>query len=298
MYKIGSTNKEMTKLIQEAVGAPIDGIFGPLTQRYVINWQSANNLVADGIVGPKTLDAMGILDTDIKEHHVVDTEFDLTIEKYYLSKGQYIEQEYPILNDYLFLHHTAGWNNPYRTIDHWNKDSRGRVATEFVLGGQNVLNNDATYDGLLLQAFPKGCQGWHLGATGSYYMNRHSVGIEVNSFGYLTGAHKTYTGQQAHPDQVCKLDEPFRKKKYWHRYSNKQIEVLEKLILFIASRDNIDIRKGLIEWIKKDGPIKAFGFQEDAYDGKVKGLLNHTNVRKDKTDMFPQPELIDMLLSL
>ena len=93
MYKIGSTNTEMNKLIQEAVGAPIDGIFGPLTQRYVINWQSANNLVADGIVGPKTLDAMGILDTDIKEHHVVDTEFDLTIEKYYLSKGQYIEQE-------------------------------------------------------------------------------------------------------------------------------------------------------------------------------------------------------------
>ncbi len=155
MYKIGSTNTEMNKLIQEAVGAPIDGIFGPLTQRYVINWQSANNLVADGIVGPKTLDAMGILDTDIKEHHVVDTEFDLTIEKYYLSKGQYIEQEYPILNDYLFLHHTAGWNNPYRTIDHWNRDSRGRVATEFVLdsyadnAGAHTANGGLSFDNSL-----------------------------------------------------------------------------------------------------------------------------------------------------
>ena len=34
---------------------PADGIFGPVTARIVKHWQSSNGLVADGIVGPKTL---------------------------------------------------------------------------------------------------------------------------------------------------------------------------------------------------------------------------------------------------
>ena len=34
---------------------PADGIFGPGTARIVKEWQSTNGLVADGIVGPKTL---------------------------------------------------------------------------------------------------------------------------------------------------------------------------------------------------------------------------------------------------
>jgi murein L,D-transpeptidase YcbB/YkuD len=35
--------------------SPADGIFGPGTARIVKEWQSANGLVADGIVGPNTL---------------------------------------------------------------------------------------------------------------------------------------------------------------------------------------------------------------------------------------------------
>ena len=58
------------------------------------------------------------------------------------------------------------------------------------------------------------------------------------------------------------------------------------------------MRIGLRQWIKKYGPIKAFGFQEDAYYGKVKGLLTHTNVRKDKTDCYPDQRLVDIILSL
>ena len=34
---------------------PADGIFGPGTEKLVKHWQSSNGLVADGIVGPKTL---------------------------------------------------------------------------------------------------------------------------------------------------------------------------------------------------------------------------------------------------
>ena len=41
--------------LQEALGIPADGDFGPNTQRVVMEWQEENGLVADGIVGPKTL---------------------------------------------------------------------------------------------------------------------------------------------------------------------------------------------------------------------------------------------------
>ena len=51
------------------------------------------------------------------------------------------------------------------------------------------------------------------------------------------------------------------------------------------------------QFIKKFGPDKGFGFQEDAFYGKVKGLLTHTNVRKDKSDCYPHPDLVDMILS-
>ena len=85
--------------------------------------------------------------------------------------------------------------------------------------------------------------------------------------------------------------------KTWHRYSDAQIESLRKWILWIAERDSIDVRKGLPELIKKIG-VSAFEFNEDAYYGRIKGLWTHTNTRKDKVDMFPQKELVDMLVSL
>ena len=42
--------------VQEKLNiSPADGIFGPGTEKIVKHWQSSNGLVADGIVGPKTL---------------------------------------------------------------------------------------------------------------------------------------------------------------------------------------------------------------------------------------------------
>ncbi len=78
------------------------------------------------------------------------------------------------------------------------------------------------------------------------------------------------------------------------------LEILNtpKWIRYIGERDQIDVRLGLKQYIKKYGPTKGFDFQEDAFYGKVRGLLTHTNVRKDKWDCYPHPDLVDMIMSL
>jgi hypothetical protein len=295
LLKKGSRGSNV-KLLQEFLGIGNDGIFGNGTEEAVKKWQTNNRLLADGIVGTKTWMAMGLderVTTDNSEK-IVELPDGLLIEEYLLPKGEYLEG--PTNKEYLFLHHTAGWHNPYKTVDNWGRDTRGRVATEFVMGGPSVKGNDTTHDGRLLQCIPEGGYGWHLGKNGSQHMHTHSVGIEVCNFGYVVNG-KTYAGTTVHESQIVTLPEKFRGHKDWHRYSDTQIEVLRKWILYIADRDNIDVRAGLVEEIKNKG-ASGFEFNEDAYYGKVKGMWTHTNTRKDKVDMFPQPELLDMLLSL
>lgn len=306
LLKEGSIGYDVEKL-QTLLKIKVDGVFGPMTKSTVIKFQLSRDLKPDGIVGEHTWTLLltnnsNLIkdidqDTDITMQYF-NTDFDQVIHKYYLDQGQYVDVDSARNNQYFFLHHTAGGPNPYACIDNWNRDARGRIATEFVLGGQDYRTGDDEYDGVMVQAFPESGYGWHLGRTGSGYMNKHSVGLEICSIGYLDDEHRSYVNQKAKSDQVINLTNFFRNKRFWHRYSDKQIEEVEKLIKYIGDRDQIDMRVGLQQWIKEQGPIKAFGFQEDAYLGKVRGLLSHTNVRKDKMDVYPDPRLIDVIVNL
>lgn len=53
----GSRGEHVIK-VQEKVGAKPDGWYGPATERRVKEWQKANGLTVDGVVGPKTFAAM------------------------------------------------------------------------------------------------------------------------------------------------------------------------------------------------------------------------------------------------
>lgn len=294
----------------------VDGDFGNLTHNATIKFQMVNGLVADGIVGKNTWNKayeLGIITTDEMEEPAVPEDFDIVIEKAHMPRNEYYMTDEK--KDWVFIHHTAGWNNPFKTINNWARDTRGRVATEFCLGGQKITDGDCEYDGVIVQAFPEGGYGWHLG-TGNSVMHRASVGIEVNNFGYLTeggyykringkktwiektpGKYYTHVGTAAADSQVVELDQKFRGYKFWHRYTDKQIIELEKLIRFIGERDEIDVRKGLPELIREKG-AKAFDECSVSMCMNTKGLWSHTNCKTTKTDMFPQQELIDMLLSL
>ena len=291
VLKIGYCGDDV-KQIQIALGLKADGIFGKKTESAVIKFQKENGLFPDGVVGKNTLCALNInFDTDLS----IFNNLDFDIDEYHLPDGEYLNGNYK--NDYIILHHTAGGANPRAVVDGWKKDCIGKVATEFVVGGQNCKTGNVKYDGQIVRAFPEGCQGYHIGSSGSSHMNTHSVGIEMCNFGYIKDG-KTYTGTIADSNQIVSLYSPFRGFSQWHKYSDEQINAVRDLLLYISNRDNIDLHEGLYRWINEDGVMKAFDFHMDAYEGNIKGLLTHTNIRKDKFDCSPQPNLVDMIMTL
>lgn len=291
ILKLGSKGDEV-KTLQLYLKIKVDGDFGGKTETAVKKWQKEHGLKDDGVVGEKTWNMMGFISTDLSETIIQTPK--LIIDQKYMDKDEYLKG--PTKKEFLFLHHTAGGHDPYAIVKMWNNDTRGKIGTEFVLGGQSAFNGNPIYDGAIVQAFPEGSYGWHLGDNGSEHMHTHSVGIETCNFGPIKNG-KTYTGQLVDAKQIAELKTTFRGSKFYHRYSDKQLLSLKNLILFIAERDDIDVRKGLVQEIKNKG-VAGFEFNSDAYYGKVKGMWTHTNTRKDKSDMFPQQELIDMLLSL
>lgn len=295
LLKRGDAGEDV-KLLQKALGLKADGKFGPKTEAAVKNFQGSHGLVIDGLVGPTTQKLIFReelemhLDTQLTSHR-----FELA----YLDNDEYYSG--PNKPEYLFLHHTAGGPNPIATADMWNNDTRGKIATEFIIGGQSVNGKETKWDGIIVKCMPDGAYANHLGNNGSQSMHINSIGIEVCNFGPLTKVgenYKTYTGTIVHKDQVCDLGFSFRGSRYYHKYSDAQIEALRELILFIKDRDGINIKKGLVEWLNTKTPAEAFDFSKDAWAGKVKGILSHTNTRRDKSDMSPQPNLISMLKSL
>ena len=225
----------------------------------------------------------------------------------------------------IFIHHTASGGNPYSVVNYWWRSrycKEGQhVATEFVMGGpigtiqKQTLDNQ--YDGVIVQCMETDRFAYHLG-IGNNKTHRKSVGIEVCNYGRLddnkyalkksdtkgyplkndfifTFSADTTTGKQL----------KFRGKRGYQDYSDKQIEELRKLILYISVRDKIDPTKGLQEEIKKliakkEWPGKAFEINKKANPiGKAAvGLWVHTNVDKNKSDMYPHPKLIAMILGL
>jgi hypothetical protein len=223
-----------------------------------------------------------------------------------LEKGEYVEEV--TRKNTIYLHHTAGSHRADWTIDAWNRDrtstnQRVRIATSFVIGGldRNGTNKDGM-DGRIFRAFNEDFWASHLGlrTTNNTQLNKQSVGIEICSYGPLTrsrdGKFLSYVNSEIHPSQVCDLGYKFRGFQFYQKYSPNQIESLRNLIIFLGKKYSIDLKSGLIRNI--DAPNgQGFEINQDALNGRP-GIWSHTSVRRDKFDVFPQPELVQMLKSL
>lgn len=287
---------QLVKILQELLKITVDGIFGEKTRKAVIFFQKRNNLTPDGIVGPLTWKKLGF--DPLEEELDTDREsYENWIETYHLPPGQYVNKE--TSKEYIMIHHTAGRHNPYRTINHWGKDNRGRVGTNYVIGGISIDGKDTEYDGKILRAINDEYYGWHIGPGGSFYMKEHSLSIEICSAGGLKmkdGRWTTWWGEAVDPSQVCELEKPFRGYEAFHVYSDEQLKSLKALLVYLSKKHGINLKDGMQSLMLQN--INPFDFNLNIYNGKVTGLISHSNCRKDKSDVFPYPKLLDLIASL
>lgn len=290
----------------------IDGDFGPKTFAQVKLFQSEHQLRADGIVGPKTWATL------FQHGYTFSTniiDWLAPSGKAFLPSEEYLQEIHP--KQSIFLHHTAGFYHPEGVINWWSDDDKKnkkgeirpyRVGTAFVIGGKK-LDGVAALDGKVYRAFMEYHWAHHLGmdvANSGKALSKlnakvsgSSIGIEICALGpvqkaadgsfFARFATKAAPGFKDYPvpaDQVCTLEKPFRNALHYHRYSPAQIEACRKLILSMAWFFNIPI------------PERTYDEQWFEFNSKAAyepGLWTHTNVRRDKSDCFPQPEFIAML---
>lgn len=264
--------------------------FDDTTEDMVREFQTTSNLESDGVVGKNTWEKL----------FIGAYNFGLGATNFVLEKNEWFEQY--VEKNAIYLHHTAGLHRPDYTIGWWERDNEPgklmRVGTSFVIGRKSI-DGDSTFDGVTYRAFKEIYWAHHLGTKlgQNRLFNQKSIGIEICSLGPLSKAgdgtflfKSNNTKIEVPRSEVCELDREWRGHRYFQKYTDKQIDECERLILTLAKI--FDIPLGDIRYDRS-----WFEIDPRAEDG-APGLWTHCNVRKDKTDCFPQPEFIDMLNGL
>jgi len=214
-----------------------------------------------------------------------------------LSEGQYVNEDTKKLQ--IVLHHTAGNSSAPGTIKMWNADDRGRIATCIVISGKGLSKD--TFDGEICQAFSSKKWAYHLGVKSDVFraqglpyrlLDPLAIGIEICNWGPLTkkadGKYYNYVDRVVPADQVCELSVPYKGHKYYHAYTDAQIESVRQLLVYWGKIHGIPLTYNEKEmWNVSYEALKA-----------EPGVYTHNSYRKDKTDISPQPKMIAMLKSL
>ena len=295
----GSNVVELQKALNEkGFSLVADGIFGAGTEKAVKDWQAKNELYADGVAGPKTLSSLG-LELEA-EKGVAGAELNL-LTGYY----NYEAATQKALG--VCLHHTVSHGNPNTVVRVWQNDSRGRVGTHFVIG-RTETTGSAANDGKVVQCIRMEDRAYHIAITRTGFsstqnkrLNHRYIGIELCSWGALKKVGDKFfdlSGKVAIPkEQVCILDRPFRTYKYWHKYTDKQLEETSKLVLELFKELGLDItdKSNEPEIVNADWLEADWKALNAANALKARQLTTHTNFEFGKFDCFPQPEFLAMI---
>ena len=197
----------------------------------------------------------------------------------------------------IVLHHTAGNSSGIATIQNWNTDDRGRIATCVTISGPG---NKQSPDGEICQAYSSNYWAYHLGIKQEVFrarklpqiaIDKHAIGIEICNWGQLEKVgdkYINYVDREVAADQVTKLDTPYKGYTYFHRYSDAQIESVKNLLIYWRDQYKINLTFNYDQ---------CFTVNNTALTG-VNGLYTHNSYRKDKVDIYPCPRMISMLKTL
>ena len=219
------------------------------------------------------------------------------------------------------VHHTAGLGGAKAIIENsWSKKTT-RVSTHFIIDRAGNIE----------QLFPLKYWGNHIGSkrSGNSYLQKSTISVELVALGYVkvkgrnrsnsffnanstfVQSDKTYSYeklQQGQPD--IPVAEPYKinssgklvkagdYKGYglYHSYTKKQLSSLEKVMKQVQTAyPNISMGSAYsgANGFYEQFPQKGKGIASTAYKFN-QGTFTHNSYRTDKSDVFPQKELIEL----
>lgn len=188
------------------------------------------------------------------------------------------------------IHHTVSGRGVKGDIGWWLSQP-ARIATHFIIG----------WDGVIHQNYSTKYWGYHLGC-GKANLDACTIAIEIDSWGGLVMNEKTGLYHPARwdkkkgkfmpnlrvkaleEDRVFLVPDGYRGFTAFENYTTKAIESLRQILVYCNEKYGIpiDYREDMWDW------------SADAMAGNP-GVYSHTSYRKDKSDIYPHPKLVEML---
>jgi hypothetical protein len=236
-----------------------------LGYRSIIDFQRAHDLVADGLAGINTYNAL--YQRLLK---VVDLQN---------FAGNFYRETHQ--KKQIVWHHSAGWDDARGMYDWWRQDGAYHVATAIGIV-------DA---GIVFRGYDEGFWAHHIGMQHPFNVlrNQQSVAVEICNWGALTEVSeglKSWAGAIVPKNKTIELS--YKGIKYYEIYTDAEIESLKKWTLLNALRFGIPL---------KYNEADMWQVSQNAIDG-VAGIYTHNSFLSWKSDVSPQPKLIAMAKKL
>lgn len=213
------------------------------------------------------------------------------IKKYPFPENKYFHDEYE--KTQIVLHHTVSGRNIDGDVSTW---ANGK----YNVGVTIIIDRN----GVPWELFPSKYWAYHLG-TGDHSLDKHSIAIEIDNWGgfvlgdgttkkfgdkviqTVPGKYYAYYGNAVDNLILQEYPEGYRGYKYFEKYTIEQIRTVGKLLLYWREKYNIPLYYN----------PSMINFSQEAINGK-QGVWLHTSYRKDKSDIHPQPEIMEMLKTI
>lgn len=178
-----------------------------------------------------------------------------------------LSQFYPNAHDkkYICLHHTCG-STAEGAIAWWLKTPE-KVGTAFIIDK----------DGTVHQCFDSAHWAYQYGLKSANRndLEKASIGIElVNEGGLYNRAGKYFTDWNKEFKGNVTTSASWRGYKSWADYTDAQYAALAELLKFLADKHDLELKLN----DNTDFNLKVF---------ESHTVINHSNVRQDKTDLSP-----------
>ena len=250
------------------------------------HFQKHNRLSVDGIFGLKSHSALYNILLNVKNVNF---------------ESNYFKSNYP--KNQIIWHHSAGWDNARGMFEWWKKDGRKHVATAIGIEDDGTVYRgfDESYwaasigcsanvfkqNGIELKWAKDRNGKWY--ATNNITLDMGAVAVEICNWGNLTKKTKyaySWANTIVPDEKVIELD--YKGFSHYEKYTDEEITALKYWTLLMAIRFEIPVD------YNED---RFWTVNKDALSGK-KGIYTHNSYRSDKTDVSPQPHLIEMAKSL